>query len=136
MMSDRRFRVPMMQLAEAQSAHCSQTYAYLVIWQSPAWDGSLGAGHTVEVPLVFGTMDVPDESGEVVLHVPGVQELSTRMQDAWIAVTRTGSPRTQDLPDWEPYTAPRRSTMLLGTPCHVVEAPYETERRFWRRATT
>jgi len=135
MMSDRRFRVPMMQLAESQSVHCSQTYAYLFTWRSPAWGGRLGAGHAVEVPLVFGTMDVADESGEVVPDVPGVQELSTRMQDAWIAFARTGSPRTQDLPDWEPYSAARRSTMLLGTPCRVVEAPHETERRFWTSAT-
>ena len=131
MMSDRRFRVPMMRLAGLQSAHCSHTYAYLFTWQSPEWNGKLGAGHAVEVPFVFGTLDAADESGEVVGTASAAEELSMQMQDAWIAFARTGSPRTPSLPDWEPYTTSRRSTMLLGTPCRVADAPYESERHFW-----
>ena len=60
--------------------------------------------------------------------------LAEAIQDAWIAFARTGSPRTTHLTDWEPYTAERRSTMLLGTSCRAVDAPYETERRFWADA--
>jgi hypothetical protein len=57
------------------------------------------------------------------------------MQDAWVAFARTGNPRTAALPDWEPFTATRRTTMLLDTTsCRAVNAPYETERRFWANA--
>jgi len=54
--------------------------------------------------------------------------------DAWVAFARTGNPRTAALPDWQPYTVACRSTMLLDTACRAVDAPYETERRFWADA--
>jgi Carboxylesterase family len=111
------------------------TYADLFTWESPGWDGKRGASHEVNTPFVFGNYDIPEARG-FVPSSPEVEQLSHRMQDAWIAFARTGSPRTTHLPDWEPYTAQRRSTMLLGTSCHTVDAPYETERRFWADART
>ncbi|MGZ3601817.1 MAG: carboxylesterase family protein, partial [Ktedonobacterales bacterium] len=129
-LSDRRYRVPAMLLGEAQAAHTPQTYAYLFTWKSPAWDGKLGAGHVVEVPFVFGTLDAPD-SRDLVPDGAPVGALSAQMQDAWIAFARTGSPRTPDLQGWGSYTVPYRSTMLLGTTSGPVDAPYDAERRFW-----
>ena len=134
-MTDRRFRVPSMRLAELQAAHTSATYAYLFTWKSPGWDGKRGASHEVNTPFVFGTYDIPDVRGFVTPSAE-VEQLSHQMQDAWVAFARTGSPRTAALPEWEPYTAARRSTMLLGTSCCAVDAPYETERRFWANALT
>lgn len=133
-MSDRRFRVPAMRQAELQAAHTPQTYAYLFTWQSPAWNGQLGAGHVVEVPLVFGTLDAPDSQDLVPAGAP-VGALSGQMQDAWLAFARTGSPQTPALPAWAPYAAPRRGTMLLGATCAAVDAPREEERRFWATHT-
>lgn len=89
----------------------------------------------MNTPFVFGTYEVPDARGFVTPSAE-VEQLSQEMQDAWIAFARTGSPRTAALADWEPYTADRRSTMLLGTSCHAADAPYETERRFWADART
>ena len=103
-MSDRRFRVPSMRLAERHSTHTPETYAYLFTWKSPGWNGRLGAGHEVQVPFVFGTLDAPDSRDLVPAGSP-VGALPELMQDAWVAFARTGSPRTRDLPDWEPYTA-------------------------------
>jgi para-nitrobenzyl esterase len=135
--SDRRYRVPAMRLAELQAAHTPQTYAYLFTWQSPAWNGQLGAGHVVEVPFVFGTIDAPDapDARDLVPAGSDVGVLPTQMQDAWVAFARTGHPQTPALPDWAPYTARRRRTMLLGTSCVVVDAPREEERHFWAERT-
>jgi para-nitrobenzyl esterase len=130
MMGDRRYRVPVTRLAELQAAHTPDVYAYLFTWKSPGQDGQLGAGHVVEVPFVFGTLDAP-ESHDLVPAGSPVGTLSTTMQDAWVAFARTGHPQTPDLPAWEPYTAPRRRTMLLGATNGPVDAPYEPERRFW-----
>ncbi len=129
-MSDRRFRVPAMRLAELHAAHTPHTYAYLFTWQSPAWNGQLGAGHVVELPFVFGDLDIPDARGFVPAEAK-VGILTAQMQDAWIVFARTGSPQTPELPGWEPYTVPRRCTMLLGMPSGPVDAPYEAERDFW-----
>jgi para-nitrobenzyl esterase len=87
----------------------------------------------VNTPFVFGTYDIPYARGFVPPSAE-VERLSRQMQDGWVTFARTGSPHTAALPDWEPYTAARRSTMLLGTSCLAVDAPYETERRFWADA--
>lgn len=126
-MSDLRFRFPMMRLAEV---HPAPVYTYLLTWRSPGWNGKLGSGHTVEVPLVFGTLDEP-ESQAIVPPGSGADHLSAQMQDAWIAFARSGNPSTQELPSWEPYSTPRRPTMLLDTTCKMVDAPYEPEGKFW-----
>ena len=84
----------------------------------------------VEVPFVFGTLDAPD-ARDLVPAGAAVGDLSARMQDAWIAFARTGSPRTAALPGWEPYTSSRRCTMLLDATSRPVDAPYEAECRFW-----
>jgi para-nitrobenzyl esterase len=133
-LSDRVSRVPSMRLAELHAQRTTDTYAYLFTWRSPAWDGRLGAGHGVELPFVFGQYD-PDARGFVTPSAE-VERLSQQLQDAWVAFARTGSPRTAALQDWEPYTVAGRSTMLLDTACRAVDAPYETERRFWANAVT
>jgi para-nitrobenzyl esterase len=130
MSSDRRYRVPAMRLAESHAAHTPQTYAYLFTWHSHAWDGLLGAGHTVEMPFVFGTLEAPDARDIVPAGSP-VGTLATQMQDAWIAFARSGSLQTAELRGWKPYTIPRRCTMLFGTTSGPVDAPYEAERRLW-----
>jgi para-nitrobenzyl esterase len=133
MFSDRISRVPTTRLAELHARHTPDTYAYLFTWRSPAWDGRLGAGHCVELPFVFGVNDIPDARGFVTPSAE-VDRLSEQMQDAWVAFARAGNPRTAALQDWEPYTAARRSTMLLDRACRAVDAPYEAERRFWMDA--
>jgi para-nitrobenzyl esterase len=129
-MTDRRFRVPCMRVAELHAAHTSATYAYLFTWKSPGWAGKLGAGHEVNTPFVFGTLDALDSQTLVPPESP-VGDLPTQMQDAWIAFARTGSPQTAALVGWQPYTADRRTTMLLGPSCGPVEAPFEAERLLW-----
>src|SRR5207248_4668231 len=101
-MSDRRYRVPLMRLAERHAIHTPQTYAYLFTWGAPGGGGRLGAAHVVEVPFVFGTFDAPEARDLVPADAP-VGTLPEQMQDAWIAFARTGCPRTAQLPDWEPY---------------------------------
>jgi para-nitrobenzyl esterase len=130
MLGDRRYRVPALRQAELHAAHTPPTYAYLFSWKSPAEEGRLGAGHTVEVPFVFGTLTDP-ESREFVPEGSPVGALWPQLQDAWIAFARTGHPQTSALPRWEPYTADRRSTMVFDLTSGSVEAPYEAERRFW-----
>ena len=88
----------------------------------------------VEVPFVFGTLDAPD-ARDLVPAGSAVGTLPERMQDAWVAFARTGSPATPQLPGWAPYDAHRRCTMLLGATCGPADAPYEDERRFWAART-
>ncbi|MFN8633157.1 MAG: carboxylesterase/lipase family protein [Chloroflexota bacterium] len=129
-MTDRRFRVPGMRLAELHAAHTPDTYTYLFTWQSPGWGGKLGAGHVVDVPFVLGTLDARDAQ-DLVPAGSDVGQLPAQMQDAWIAFARTGSPRTPALTGWAPYSAACRATMILGPTCHPEDAPFDAERQLW-----
>ena len=128
--SDRHFRVPAMQLAEAHANRQPATYAYLFTWESPALGGALGSCHALDVPFVFGGV----EGGSVSKFVgdgPAVRTLSDRMQEAWLAFARTGRPAHPALGDWPAYEAKRRATMILGESCGWEAAPLEAERALW-----
>ena len=108
--------------------------AISILTEPTFFDGSLehlqAVRHVVDVPFVLGTLDAPDAQ-DLVPAVSPVGSLSERMQDAWIAFARTGSPQTPDLPAWARYAAPGRTTMLLGPACGSVDAPNDAERQFW-----
>ncbi len=128
--TDRTFRIPAIQIAEAQSAHQPATFMYLFSWSSPARRGELGACHAIELPFVFGTLDAPGMdrfSGSG----PEAERLASRVMDAWLAFARSGEPGHSGLPRWERYEPKRRSTMELGAEPSLIDAPMERERRAW-----
>ena len=131
--TDRVFRIPAVRLAEAQSAHQAQrprTWAYLVCWGSPLMGGSLGACHGIDIPFVFGSVGrrgMQRFSGSG----PDAERLSARMMDAWLAFARGGDPNHADLPDWAPYDAERRATLIFDREPGVSLAPFDAERSAW-----
>jgi para-nitrobenzyl esterase len=130
--SDRTFRYPATQLAERQRVHQADVYAYLFVWPSPLLGGRIGAGHAVELPFVFGTLEEP-LIAPFAGHGDDALTLATIMQDAWIAFAHGGTPGHPGLPAWERYDATTRHTMLLGAPCALAAAPREPERVLWER---
>ena len=128
--TDHIFRAGTTKLLELQSAHTPQTYAYLFAWKATAPDKPRGAVHALDLPFVFATLDV-SEVGRMAGRTPAAYALSEKMQDAWLAFARAGSPRTESLPEWEPYRPPRRATMLLSERPSLVDAPQEPERAVW-----
>jgi para-nitrobenzyl esterase len=111
----------------AQSAH-RRTWSYLFTHRSPAMRGALGACHALELGFVFGTARDPAQYPFTGTG-PAVERLSDLMMDAWIAFARAGDPNHADLPDWAPYGADRRATMIFDTPCGVEDDPFGEERR-------
>ena len=100
-MTDFRFRIPAIRLAEAQSKHQSQVFSYLFTYRSPAMGGILGACHALEIPFVFGGLGekerkiYPKKSAET-------DVLSGKMMDAWTSFARTGNPTHKNIPRWVP----------------------------------
>jgi para-nitrobenzyl esterase len=129
-MTDRAFRVAAMRLAEAHVTREPKTFAYLFDWESPALEGRVGAGHGVELPFVFGTLDV-DNMPLFVGDSGAAWGLSHSIQDAWLAFARTGDPSSVALGVWPTYHRPSWSTMILGPRCGMIDAPLEAELRFW-----
>lgn len=127
MSSDVVFRIPAIHLAEAQSQH-GVTHMYLFTWATPAFGGMLKSCHAVEIPFVFDN-----------LHQPGVdmflgtgeerQSIAANMNAAWTAFARTGSPQTNQIPEWPLYEVTTRPTMIIDAEWHLDHDPYGAERR-------
>ena len=123
--SDYMFRIPILQLVEAQCKNHQPAYNYLFTWESPLLKGKLGACHTLEIGFVFGNYNERFcGSG------PDADALSQKMQDAWIAFARTGTPACERLGEWTPY-GDQRNVMVLNKDCRLETAPYEEERCIW-----
>jgi para-nitrobenzyl esterase len=124
-LSDSMFRMPALQMTEGHSRRGMPVYSYLFTWKSPALGGLMGACHALELGFVFGTHD------EVFCgRGPEADRLSRRLQDAWLAFARNGSPTCASVGDWPAY-GERRRTMLLGTDFLLEDAPLEEERLVW-----
>ena len=120
------FRWPSLQLAAAHVARGARAYVYLFDWESPAFGGLLGSCHALELPFVFGAVQVPvvqifSGSG------PAVELLSDQMQRAWLAFAGTGIPSHEGIDEWRPWDPGGRATMIFGAQTGLVDAPRNEE---------
>ncbi len=123
--TDAMFRMPSIDLVEAQRDNGAKAYNYIFDWVSPVMGGVLGACHALEIGFVHGTYnDKFCGSG------PEADKLSQCIQDAWLAFARKGNPSVECLGPWPEY-GKKRMTMILGKNIHAVESPYEDERKAW-----
>ena len=129
--SDRRFHYTTSRMAELHAALEPRTYMYQFRWTPPATHSRLGAFHGLEVPFVFGTLEEHSLHG-VVPKSHEATALARRVQDAWIAFSRTGDPSHPGLGSWPAYAAPRRATMILDESPRTEDAPLENARLFWQ----
>ena len=127
--TDRVFRMPALQLAEAQRQHDTPVFNYLFTWPSPAMGGMLGSCHALELCFVFGTIDATN-SRDFCGSGPECDALEEAVQESWLAFAKTGSPGNPTVGDW-PHYADERETMILGASSRIEEAPYEAERLAW-----
>jgi para-nitrobenzyl esterase len=128
--SDRVFHYPAARIADLQSRHQPKTWSYLFEWAPALVGGRIGACHGVELPFVFGGIRSPIMRATLGAS-RNAQELCDRVQDAWLAFARRGSPEHSSLPTWSAYTEERRSTMALAGRCRLREDPHASGRRFW-----
>ncbi len=98
--------------------------------ESPAFGGTLGACHAVELPYVFGNHRIAGAE-QFVGTGPEVDALAERTMDAWLAFARSGEPCHAGLPAWPAYDEKRRATMLLGPTCTLAESSADAERSLW-----
>ena len=59
-MTDWFYRIPALRLAESNPA---RSHVYEFAWESPAYDGRLGACHALELPFVFDSAARPRRAG-------------------------------------------------------------------------
>jgi para-nitrobenzyl esterase len=116
------FRVPAMRVAEARSAHGSETYVYEFGWRSPQFGGRLGACHALEIGFAFDNID--DRSGEPLAGSAPPQVLADEMHSAWVAFVQSGDP------GWAPY-GKDRTVHRFASPSETVTDPHPAQRQVW-----
>jgi para-nitrobenzyl esterase len=120
-----QFRIGALQLAEARcAAGGAPTFVYLFGWQSPL--EGIGAGHTVELPLLFHTI----ERSVLTRGGKGAEAVAAALSSAWVNLAATGSPSTAELP-WSPYDVESRPTMVFDVVSRVEDDPLAGEREAW-----
>jgi len=128
--TDRVFRIPAIRTAEAQAKHQPDVFSYLYTWESPGFGGLLGSCHAIEIPFVFGCLDLPGAENFSGTG-PDAERLADRTMDAWLAFAKSGDPSHARIGSWPRYDAKRRATMEIGAECRVVDDPAGAERALW-----
>ncbi|WP_043263351.1 carboxylesterase family protein [Streptomyces sp. CT34] len=124
--SDALFRMPSLRLAQANAAAGGTSFLFTLRLPSPALGGALGACHSLDLPLAFGTLDSPtgrDLVGDP--PTPGARAVSRELQQAWVRFATTGDS------GWPAYTPDRRLTRVLDAEPTTAPYPEEASRRIW-----
>jgi para-nitrobenzyl esterase len=122
-MTDQTFRIPAVQLAEAQVANGARTFFYRFSWESPAFDGRIKAGHALELPFTWDNLADPVAAQLTGRAAP--QELADEMHAAWVRFITDGDP------GWAPYDTDKRLTRDFGGTEELLSDPAGDERRLW-----
>lgn len=133
LLSDASFRQGVVTEAERKAAQKAPVYHYYFNWHSPADGGRLRAFHTIEIPLAF---DVAALAPSMLGTGPEVQPLADKVSGAWVAFARTGNPSHKGIPNWTPFDAAKRATMVMNTEWKMVNDPHGEEQRLLHSAQT
>ncbi|WP_371094792.1 carboxylesterase/lipase family protein [Streptomyces sanglieri] len=124
--SDALFRMPSQKLAEANAAAGGTSYLFELRWTAPALGGALGACHSLDVPMAFGTLDSPVGvqliGGE---PTPEAVALSHEIKEAWIRFVTTGDA------GWAAFRPDRQLTRVLDAESETLPYPEQASRRIW-----
>jgi len=116
--------------AELRAAQGAPAFAYQLDWRSPEDGGKWGAFHTLDIPLMFGTLDA---TGSLTGTGEAARRVSATMRGALLAFARGGDPNYSGLSRWEPYTLPRRTTMIFDVETRLADDPRSAERRLFAK---
>ena len=127
-LTDGQFRIRSLVMAERKAAQAAApVWMYSFAWQTPLFDGRLGAPHAIDVPFTFDTLEFTNATD----RSAAAHALAAAMSGAWAGFAHTGVPGHASLPAWPTYTTNDRATMVLAADCHVARDPGRETRELW-----
>ncbi len=124
--SDHMYRRNAIEAAEIKSKQGgAPAYLYEFTWKTPALGGMLKTPHTLCIPFVFGNVEI---AREFTGAGPEQAALMKTVMETWLTFARTGNPNNARLPDWTPYDATDRTTMIFDNECNAVKDPKQQDR--------
>jgi len=121
------FRMPALQLAEAQTAGGGRAYLYELAWKAPGAGGLLGACHGLDLPLLFGTFGA--SLGPLLFGPQSSEEAyaaAAQLRATWTTFAATGDP------GWPAYDQEHRPTQIFDQVTTVAAYPEEQSRLLWQ----
>jgi para-nitrobenzyl esterase len=115
--------------AEARARAAAPGFVYQVDFTSRT-DPRRGAFHTMDIPLVFGTIDA---AGSQTGSGADARAASRAMQDSFVAFAATGDPNHAGLPHWPRYDLAHRATMIFDARSHIENDPRRWQRELFAR---
>ncbi|MES1971166.1 MAG: carboxylesterase/lipase family protein [Pseudomonadota bacterium] len=115
--------------AEARARAGTRSWVYQVDYTSRT-DPRRGAFHTMDIPLVFGTLDA---RGSQTGTAADARAASAAMQDSFVAFAIAGDPNHAGLPAWPVYDLTGRATMIFDARSHVEQDPRRWQRELFAR---
>lgn len=101
------------------------TFVYRMDWKTAARGGLLMSPHAVDIQFALSNVDVPqvDAGQGEGIEIEARHRMADQMCGAWLAFARTGNPTHALLPQWQPYDAVRRPTMLFDSDSRLADNP-------------
>lgn len=103
-------------------------YAYEFAYETARSRPYVGVPHTIELPFVFGNLDV---AHRLIENPAEAAAISRAMMECWIAFASTGKPACGELEDWPRFDRAARRTMVFDRNSRVVSDPDAFERRMF-----
>jgi para-nitrobenzyl esterase len=128
--TDRMFRIPTYRLADALARHNPDVWVYEFAWRSPV--PGFGAGHFIEVPFVFHTVDTAQ--GHMFVGENPPADLADTVHSAWVAFVSGGRPRSGGLPEWDRWEPGEPRLMVLDRRPRPSGDPRPDETSAWEEA--
>lgn len=130
--TDSNFRIRSLAVAQRKAAQAkAPVWMYSFEWETPLFDGRLGAPHALDVPFTFDTIDLTNATD----LSPGARKVAATMSSTWIAFARTGNPNNATIPHWPTYDATNRATLLLDVEPSITNDLRGEARRLWQEIT-
>jgi para-nitrobenzyl esterase len=122
--TDNQMGINSIRLAERKAAlGKAPAYLYNFNWETPV--AGLKSPHTLEIPFIFNNIGI---AKPLVGDSPEAFALAEKVCDTWVAFARTGNPNTKALPNWSPFNAEDRYTMLFNNESRVEKDPIREKR--------
>lgn len=124
--SDSRYVMQSITIAERRSAlGAGPTFLYYLSWETAATGRGAMSPHTLDIPFIFDNVrDHPLTAGSNTAIA-----LADKVSDTIIEFARTGNPNTGKLPQWRPYNAETRATMVWNDDSQVLSDPIGRQRQ-------
>jgi para-nitrobenzyl esterase len=109
-------------------------YFYRFDWDEQRLGKTMGAFHGLELPFVFGNLDLHFPASELALAITRkaarkAEPLSEQMMTYWTNFAKTNDPNGAGLPEWPTYNTEKRMRLHLDTPISVKPVAGEDLRR-------